>query len=204
MARRWQTGGAALLREVWRGKVWSAMPVTVVQDTQELVALYIAPGTIWKQPRRTDGGQLRIPQDKWTLADRLWTGGGALRLSSPGAAHSVLALWSAGHERMLGWHINLEEPLRRTPLGFDYMDQLLDVIVSPDCGTWTWKDEAEFEEAQATGVISAELAREVRAEGRRAVELAMLRRPPFCDGWERWRPDSAWPVPALPSGWDLV
>jgi len=170
MARRWQTGGAALLREVWRGKVWSAMPVTVVQDTQELVALYIAPGTIWKQPRRTDGGQLRIPQDKWTLADRLWTGGGALRLSSPGAAHSVLALWSAGHERMLGWHINLEEPLRRTPLGFDYMDQLLDVIVSPDCGTWTWKDEAEFEEAQATGVISAELAREARAEGRRAVE----------------------------------
>jgi len=60
MARRWQTGGAALLREVWRGKVWSAMPVTVVQDTRELVALYIAPGTIWKQPRRPDGGRLGL------------------------------------------------------------------------------------------------------------------------------------------------
>ncbi len=25
--------------------------------------------------------------------------------------------------------------------------------------------------------------------------------PPFCDGWEFWRPDPSWPIPQLPHDW---
>jgi hypothetical protein len=32
------TGDQILLREVWRGRVWSAMPVTVVEDRPGLIA----------------------------------------------------------------------------------------------------------------------------------------------------------------------
>ena len=43
-------------------------------------------------------------------------------LVKPGAAHSVELLWNAETGQFLCWYINLQEPLRRTPLGFDTMD----------------------------------------------------------------------------------
>lgn len=199
----WNTGDQVLLREVWRGRVWSAKPVTVVQDGPDLVALYMAPGTRWKQPRTLDGGPLRLPAEDWLLADVEWLGGYALHLATPGAGHSVVGLWQADGT-FSHWHVNLQEPLRRTSLGFDYMDQLLDIVVSPDLSEWAWKDEQELNEAQARGLISPARAREIRAEGERVIELIRARRPPFSSGWEHWSPDPAWPIPDLPAGWDIV
>ena len=31
----------------------------------------------------------------------------------------------------------------RTPMGFDYMDQMLDIVVAPDFSWYRWKDEPE-------------------------------------------------------------
>jgi len=47
---RWAAGHQVVYREVWRGKVWTARPVTVVQDTLDGVALYLRSGTRWKLP----------------------------------------------------------------------------------------------------------------------------------------------------------
>ena len=66
---------------------------------------------------------------------------------------------------------------------------------------WSWKDEHEVPVAIAEGFLTEDEAAAARAEGERVIELVERRASPFSDGWERWRPDPSWPVPALPEGW---
>ena len=68
-------------------------------------------------------------------------------LAIPAAAHSVYVMWETGRTELRCWYVDLQEPLRRTTLGFDTMDHLLDIVISPDQSAWRWKDEDEFEEA---------------------------------------------------------
>ena len=74
----------------------------------------------------------------------------ALRIVAPGSRHSVLLLWTPGFRDLLLWYVNLETAMTRTPIGFDYLDQLLDIEIAPDLSAWNWKDEDEFQEAIAT------------------------------------------------------
>jgi hypothetical protein len=200
---RWRPGDRVTLHEVWQGRVWSASPVTVVEDTGCLVVLHLAEGMRCKQPRTLDGGRPAMPLDDWLLVDHVWTGGDALYLATLGVPHAVLVFWNEGHRPPRSWYVNLQEPLRRTPVGFVYMDQVLDVVVSPDRSSWRWKDEEDFAEAQALGIYTPVQAHRIRAEGERALELIRDRRPPFDRDWERWSPDPSWPVPELPAGWDV-
>jgi hypothetical protein len=193
----YRPGDQALLREVWQGKVWAVRPVTVVRDKPDLVALHIAHGTMWKRPVARDGRRLRLPAEDWWLEDAVWQGS-TLRLTRPCDAHSVEVLRDAAG-RFVCWYINIEEPMRRSPLGFDYMDHALDIVVSPDLARWRWKDEDELAEGVAKGVFSADQARAIRAEGERALERLLAREPPLDEPWQDWRPDPAWPVPALPA-----
>jgi len=192
-----------VLREVWRGKVWTGRPVTVVQDGPDLLALYMAAGARWKRPVDQDGRFLRLVPSEWALVSERWSTE-ALRLVTPGAAHSVILFWTEGFREVRFWYVNLEEPLRRTTLGFDYMDQVLDIYISADMSEWQWKDEDEMEEARALGMITPQKALEIRAEGERVIEHMRSGRPPFNGGWESWRPDPAWPIPELPAGWDVL
>jgi predicted RNA-binding protein associated with RNAse of E/G family len=107
---------------------------------------------------------------------------------------------AGSHWRFGGWYVNLQEPIRRTPLGFDYMDHMLDIVIEPDL-SWRWKDEHEIDEAVANGMVTRAWADEMRREGERVIERLEGHRPPFCDGWESWQPDPAWPIPELPAGW---
>jgi len=67
-----------------------------------------------------------------------------------------------------------------------------------------WKDEDEFARWQEVGIISSAQAAAIRAEGERAIAAVTRRASPYCDGWERWRPDPRWaPLTALPTTWDL-
>lgn len=125
-------------------------------------------------------------------------------LIRPGEAHAVHVMWRAGGRAFVGWYINLQEPLRRSAIGFDFMDQDLDIVVEPDLSGWIWKDEAQFQRRQDLGLISDRQARAVRAEGERVVERIRNRASPFSDGWENWVPDPGWPVPSLPLGWDRL
>jgi len=97
--------------------------------------------------------------------------------------------------RFAGWYVNLQETVRRTALGFDTCDLALDVEVEPD-GTWAWKDEDDFAEAQALGVLDEAEAAAVRAES----ELVISEQP-WPTGWEDWRPDRSWSPLSLPDGW---
>jgi predicted RNA-binding protein associated with RNAse of E/G family len=97
----------------------------------------------------------------------------------------------------------LEDPLHCTALGFDFLDQFLDIIVKPDLSGWHWKDEDELAEAVELGLISKERAAAMRAEGEKVALWIQSGKSPF-NGWEKWRPDPAWKAPVLPEGWDKI
>jgi uncharacterized protein len=95
--------------------------------------------------------------------------------------------------------------MRRTPVGFDYMDQVLDIIISGDCSTWHWKDEDELAEAKARGIFSSQEVRVIRTKSAHVIEKLHAKQPPFDGRWEHWSPDPVWRViPNFPSGWDVV
>jgi hypothetical protein len=187
----WSRGEVVVLRELWRGRIWKARPWVVVEDRPDRLVLWIPRGTPTKIPPGSG-----IPRDEWDLRDGRF-GHSALRLTHPGAAHSILHFF-AEDGAFETWYVNLEDPLRRSALGFDYLDRELDVQVWPD-GSWEFLDEDEFAEAQRLGVLTSTEAGAVRAEAER-----VLAEWPFPTGWEGWRPDPAWDVPALPDGWDVV
>jgi hypothetical protein len=138
----------------------------------------------------------------WEIEARQWENH-VLRLVTPGESHSSWLIWKESWE-LVCWYINLEEPITRTSLGFDSVDQVLDIVVSPDLSEWRWKDEDRFQVFQDLGLISLDRARELRAEGERVIRKIEARKRPFDQDWPNWRPDPSWPMPGLTPGWDSV
>ncbi len=204
MLRYWKSGDPIVLRGVWRQKLWWALPVTVVQDTPDLIALYWRPGHCDRSPRERLTPRELLSTEQLDLVEHVWKETDVLMLYTPGAAHAVYVMWETGRVKLRCWYIDLQDPLRRTAIGFNTRDHLLDVVVSPDRSEWRWKDEDEFAKAVAIGVFSAEEARAIRAEGERVIEAARADQSPFCDGWERWRPPAEWEIPDLPPNWDRI
>jgi len=67
MTDHWQPGDNIILRTVHKnGRVGSALPVMVVQDSNDLVALYLAPDTVCKRRAGTRGG----PRGRQLTGDR--------------------------------------------------------------------------------------------------------------------------------------
>lgn len=208
-ARRFWRPGAQILwryRENGGDAIHICRPVTVVRDTADLLAVWLAPGTECVRPVMADG---RPPYEEplatrytapRTVKHDVWHGMGVLKLARPGEPWSVW-LWWEPDWRFKSWYVNLESPRVRGTHGVDSEDHFLDIDVFPD-RTWAWRDEDEFAQAQRDGLMSAETARGVRAAGSAALEYVRAWAPPFCDGWEDWRPDPAWPLPVLPEGWD--
>ena len=200
-SRRFEPGEAIALREIWRGHIWAARAATVVEDVHEQTTLFIPSGTTWMAPTRA-GAILRLPDEGFELAPSRYDEAHVLSFAWPGVAYAVLLFfhqdWSAW-----SWYVNLQDPLRRTAVGFDTMDHELDVIVELD-GSWRWKDEDELAEAIARGLIPAEDQPLLRADGERAVGRIVGQVPPFHRDWTAWRPDSAWQPPVLPEGWDRL
>ena len=203
-----QSGQIIVLREMWQHRVWSARPAIIVQDTPELMAFYIPAdvGITWKRARALDDTPVTIEnrlQLEWLLEDVEWLGFDMLRLTIPGDSYSVIIFWSTEDGSQQRWYINLEEPLCRTPQGFDYQDLLLDIIAAPDLTSWYWEDEDELEKAVGLGVISSTKADDLRIEGEKAIAWLQSGKSPF-NGWEKWRPDPSWQIPVLPEGWDII
>ena len=174
------------------GRVWRAQACRVVEDSEEWIALWMPPSSPAMLPVDEHGARIRIPRDTWEL-EPTNASHDALCLARPGRRHSIYPHWQEG--RFAYWYVNFEQPLQRSPVGFDTFDEKLDLIVRPD-GSYEWKDEAELEHAADLGLLDADT---VRAEAARVLEEW-----PVPTGWEDWRPDLAWPIPQLPDGWERV
>ncbi|MGW6938670.1 cytidylyl-2-hydroxypropylphosphonate hydrolase [Streptomyces xanthophaeus] len=189
-----------------KGQVHICRPVTVVQDTDELLAVWMAPGTECVKPVLADGTSVheeplatRYTAPRTTTRSR-WFGAGVLKLARPGEPWSVWLFWDKGW-RFKNWYVNLEQPLARWAGGVDSEDHFLDIAVYPD-RSWKWLDEDEFAQAQRCGLMDREQARRVREAGHAATGVISRWGAPFSGGWQDWRPDPAWGIPALPEDWD--
>jgi hypothetical protein len=205
---RWAPGDTVLWRYRGNGtdRLLICRPVTVVHDGEDLLAVWMAPGTECIRPVLADGSEIareplatRFRRPRTTHRSN-WFGTGILKLARPGDPWSVWLFWDRGW-KLRNWYVNLEEPRLRWSGGTDSEDHVLDIAVYPD-RSWAWKDEDEFAAAQEAGLIGPAKAAEIRAAGLRAVREIERWGWPFRDGWENWRPDPSWAIPMLPDDWD--
>lgn len=194
--RSFAPGEPVVLRELWRGRVFAARPATVVRDDPELITLLVPAGVTCAVPIGPDGEELRICDRPFRLELRERGPTPVLSFAWPGEPFAVLR-WI----EPWAWYVNPQEPLRRTEIGFDTTDHVLDALVALD-GTWCWKDEDELERAVELGLFSAAEAERFRADGHRAIDRILRREPPFDRDWGDWRPDPSWPTPTLRAGWE--
>jgi len=194
---RYLPGEHIVLRRVWQNQIYRVTTMTVVQDTYDLIILYLGPG----YPIKSTINPLKASSvQAFELQDSTWGGGikHLLMFISPGAAHALYAMKNEEY-KLSGWYINLQEPIIRTAFGFDTTDYLLDITLTPDRSEWKWKDESDFDEAVATGKISLEQARDIRQEGELAVKRVQEGPSSFYDVWENWLPPKEWRIPEIPS-----
>jgi hypothetical protein len=199
----WSSGDAVAWRSVKDGAVRTAMPLVVVRDEPDLIALYRPVGSVFKRrtgERSGPGGRLMLRWDGGH-EDITWSRNRVLVLHTPGAAHTLHLFWDDATEAFLGWYINLEAAWRRTAIGFDTLEQLLDVVLEPDLSSWKLKDEDELEWAVGRGEFTRAEAAAIRAEATRAIDLVLRSVPPYGREWMSWRPDPSWSVPTLAATW---
>ena len=184
-------------------------PMTVVSDDASALVAWLAPGTPQLRPVLLDGRELRsVPGVEMFRAERAmrrdhWQGTGVLKVAPTGVPWSVWHFWDADG-LFRGWYVNLEDVHVRDELSVATQDHVLDLWVEPDRRV-RWKDEDELEAALAAGRYAAADADRFRAHAHVVEDVVARWASPFCDGWEGWRPDPAWPVPQLPDGlsWDF-
>lgn len=195
-AYRWQPGDQIVRREICLGRPWLGQPAIVVEDSEELLALYIAEGSALAYPH----GDWPGGRHPWQGKER-WRGHGVLQLQRPGEAHAVWLFWR-GHERTLRfWYVNLQAPFRRTPLGIDTQDHELDIVVEPD-GAWRFKDEQWLDEWVRLGRWTQDEVAAIRGEGARIAAELDAGRHWWKESWATWEPDPAWQGGELPDDWD--
>ena len=192
---RWQPGEVVVHREVWRGVPWCACPVVVVEDTDELLVTYLPEESPFAFPPSAD----RRPHP-WH-GKRAWDGHGVLMLRRPGEAYSVWHFWDGPDRRFAGWYLNLEEPFRRTAIGYDTQDLELEIWIAAG-EPWRFKDQDALEERVRDGRYTPEQRDAILALG---AELGTMldRGEQWWDGrWTEFEPDPAWRGPSFPAGWE--
>jgi hypothetical protein len=201
-----RSGEVAALRYIttdgWIEMCWSCR---VVVDRHDLVALFVAAGSPYKAgPKRTAAEKRRQPRTGLPPEEYVWRND-TLRLMFPEQCHSVSLSWGAeaGVRRLLKYFVNMEEPFRRTAVGFDTQDHTLDIEVTPEL-TWRWRDEEELANHVAEGFYTVALAAAARAEGERTIEALRRGEHECLRGWSEWRPPPEWGIPPFIEGWDTT
>ena len=179
-----------------------AQPVTVVHDDRDVLVVWLQAGTPVLRAARADGLGKRDDPDT-TFTARIVQERGVhalydqLRVVPTGRAWSVWVLFEEGTGEFAGWYVNLEDPHVRDENTVYTSDRVLDLVVGPDRSV-VRKDEDELLLAVQQGVFTTEAAAGFATDLEAVEALVASWAPPFCDGWETFRPDPAWPVPALP------
>jgi len=183
------------------GRIEMCWPCRVVEDSERLLALFIAAGSRYKAgPKRTAAQKRSMPRAALPPDEYVWRSD-TLRLMFPGRQHSVWLSWAA--RSFSGYFVNMEEPFRRTSVGFDTQDHTLDIEVAPD-HSWKWRDTEELDEHVKHRFYTADLVGEVWNEARQAIDEIMRGTHPCLAGWRSWEPDPAWEIPLVPEAWSSV
>ncbi|MGH3506645.1 MAG: DUF402 domain-containing protein [Nocardioidaceae bacterium] len=178
-----------------------AMPVTVVCDDVDALVVSLRIGTPVLRAARADGLDKRADKSTLFTAEIVQDHGvhayyDHLRVVPTGQPWSVWVLFAEGTGEFVGWYVNLEKPHLRDSGAVYTSDHVLDLWVEPD-RTVVRKDEDELALAVAQGVFDGATAAAIEADCADVEAIIANWGPPFCDGWEHFRPDPAWPIPEL-------
>jgi hypothetical protein len=198
----WSSGDLVVLRyRSMDGRFRSGRPLRVIEHGDEQLVAYLAEGTLVAMPVLADGRGLRdVPLDERWLHPRAtrirpWHGTDLVLIFPRDRAYSLWLFREAGTFR--GWYVNLEDRHVFGERTIDTRDGVLDIWVPAETGAPQWKDEDELEAAAVQSRVTPEEARAIRAEGERVIAER-----PWPTGWEDFRPDPSWAIPALPDAWD--
>jgi predicted RNA-binding protein associated with RNAse of E/G family len=179
-----------------------AEPVTVVRDDANALVAWLAAGTPVLRAERADG--LGKRDDKSTLFTAAtvqdvgaWADYDVLRIAPTGRPWSVCVFFAEYSREFAGWYVNLEDPHVRDEHAVYTRDHILDLVLEPD-RSMARKDEDELAIAVAQGRYDATAAAAIHADAAAVEAVIADWGAPFCDGWEHFRPDPAWPIPTLP------
>lgn len=184
--KRFSVGTTVICRHVYRGVPTAVVERVVVHDDEGSVALWFGPGCgydVMSVPR--DERVRALASGKWSMASgEAGPGTDTLHIVPNGAAFGLEPQYD-GDRRVQGWYVNLQEPLIRTDVGFDTMDQQLDLIVDRDGGKHREKDRPDLESMAELGLWS----RDVVASIEQAAVLALAHiRSGVAAEWDGWRP----------------
>ena len=205
MGSDWSAGDWIVRREVLAAchtpLPWRGARVRVVEDSSDWLVSYIPERAPFGFPK----GDWPIPGGRHPWSARTcWEGHGALMLQRPGESHAVFHFWRGPRREFAHWYVNLQEPFRRTAIGYDTQDLELDLVVPPD-GCWQLKDDELLDQRVVEGRFNAAQAAAIREECARLPHRLEAGERWWPLEWRDWRPDPDWVVPdALPAGWDEV
>ncbi len=207
MAPVWSPGQVIVRRELlgyspvgpppdprsWHGSSWLDVPVFVVEDSDEHLVTFIAPGAEFgfhPGPWPAEGGV-----HPWHGRTG-WEGEGCLMVQRPGEHLAVWHFWHQTEVRpFANWYLNLQTAFARTDRGYDTQDLEVDFVVAPD-GVWTLKDWDVLAQRTEEGRFWPELDAWIR--GYTAEVSARLDRGRWWDDrWVDWRPPTEWRNPRL-------
>ncbi|MGH3447073.1 MAG: DUF402 domain-containing protein [Nocardioidaceae bacterium] len=176
--------------------------MTVVHDDANALVAWLATGTPVLRAARADGLGKRDDTSTLFTAEIVQDFGvhayyDQLRVAPTGRPWSVWVFFAEHTREFAGWYVNLEDPHVRDDHTTYTSDHVLDLEVEPD-RTIARKDEDELVLAVAQDVYDAATAAAIEADAVEVETIVANWGPPFCDGWEHFCPDPAWPIPALP------
>lgn len=197
---RWQPGDHIVRREVWGERVWTGLPMWVVEDSDDVLALYLPTGA----PVGFASGAWPIATERhpWDVGERpVWKGHGVLHLHRPADPYCVIVFWTGPERKFSHWYVNFQAPYRRSGIGIETLDHVLDILIQPN-GEWTYKDAEEIDEAVALGLYSEEEAGRVRADAERVGRMITSGDQWWSSEWAAWTPPQRMRDPrGFPDGW---
>jgi hypothetical protein len=196
-----RAGETVVIRQYRYGRFRAVTPMVVVEDLPERVVLFVPRGTPFLAPADASGRITRRIADEAGVAPDHRRDTGALHIVPAGAPFAVIAQWRDSFDDFAGYYVNVQEPLRRTSIGFDSMDQALDVLISADLGEVHHKDVDELHDAAAAGFFGTAEVAAIHRAAEQAVTMVVEGQSPFDEPWSDWRPDPSWAIPALPPDW---
>lgn len=191
-----------LLRFVSRDHFTRVIPIVTLVDDGERVVTWQPPGSTMMNHTGQMGGPRRRNMVAWDGGYEavIWTGPGLLRAHRVGDPWSVWR-WESDTDWSPGFYVNLEAPWRRSEVGFDTGDWILDLVVEPD-GSVTRKDEDELAASLERGGMTQDEVDTAEAAAAAATEAVSAGSWPFAGDWDTWFTLRTTEPLTLPTNWD--
>lgn len=206
---RWSHGQHITWRNVKDGRVEYAFPAVVLQDNEDAILLFQQHGSVAKRMAGDRGpvGQKTSSQlapMSWSGAyeDYRYSGPHVVRAYRWGDPFSIIRSVAPDLRRIFGWYVNVELPWRRSPIGFDSRDLVLDLRWRE--GLWEREDEDELLWAVERGIVSPGEEQLARQAAENALAYWDKREGSFGAPWEEIRIDPDWPQAVVSENWRKV